>query len=57
VEQLLNGKERKLRNSGVRKQGSHDFIATFLHIALQNIQFFSHNLEEVQRAMFEAFMI
>ncbi len=57
VERLLNSKERKLRNSGVSKQGSHDSIATFPHIVLQNIQFFSHNSGEVERAMFEAFMM
>ncbi len=57
VERLLNGKERKLRNSGVSKQGSHDSIATFPHIVLQNIQYFSHNSGEVEWAMFEAFMM
>ncbi len=57
VERLLNGKERNLRNSGVSKQGSHDSIATFPHILLQNIQFFIHNSGEVGRAMLEAFMM
>ncbi len=57
VQQLSNGKKRKLRNSGVSKQGSHDSIATFPHIVLQNIQFFNHNSGEVERAMFEAFMM
>jgi hypothetical protein len=31
VKRLLNGNERKLRNSGVSQQGSHDSIATFPH--------------------------
>ncbi len=57
MEWLLNGKEKKLQNSGVSKQGSHDSIATFPHIVLQNIQFFSHNSGEVGRAMFEAFIM
>ncbi len=57
MKRLLNSKERILRNSGVSKQGSHDSIATFPHIVLQNIQFFSHNSGEVERAMFEAFMM
>jgi hypothetical protein len=29
VEELLNGKERKLRNSGVSKTESHDSIAEY----------------------------
>jgi hypothetical protein len=37
VKRLLNGKKRKLRNSGVSKEGSHDSIATFPHIILQNV--------------------
>ncbi len=57
VERLLNGNERKLRNSGVSKQGSHDSIATFPHIILQNIQFFNHNSGEVGPAILEAFMM
>ncbi len=43
TEKLLNEKKRKLRKSGVGKQGSHDSIATFPHIILQGVQFFSHN--------------
>ncbi len=57
VERLLNGNERRLQNSGVSKQGSHDSIATFPHIILQNIQFFNHNSGEVGRAILEAFMM
>ncbi len=57
MERLLNVKERKLRNTGVSKQGSHDSVATFPHIVMQYIQFFSHNSGEVERVMFEAFMM
>ncbi len=57
VERLLNGKLRKLRNSGVSKQEGHDSIPTFPHIVLQNIQFFSHNSGEVGRTMIEAIMM
>ncbi len=57
VERLLNGKERKLRNSGVSKQGSHGSIATFPHIILRNVQFFNHNSGEIRRAMLEAFIM
>ncbi len=57
VERLLNGKEGKLRNSGVSKQGSYDSISTVPHIVLQMIQFFSRNSGEVERAMIEAFMM
>ncbi len=57
MERLLNCQERKLQNSGVSKQGSHDSITTFPYIVLQNIQFFSHKSAEVGRAMFEAFMM
>jgi hypothetical protein len=57
VERLLNGKQRKLRNSGVRKQRCYDSVATFSHIILQNIEFFNHNSGEVGRAMLKAFKI
>ncbi len=57
VERLLDGKERKLRNSGVSKQGSHDSIATFPHYILQNVRSFSHNSGEVRRAIFGAVMM
>jgi hypothetical protein len=57
IERLLNGTERKLRNSRVSKQWSHDSFVTFPHIVLQNVQFFSHNSQEVGRALFEAFKI
>ncbi len=43
VEKLLYSEEKKLRNSEVSKQGSHNSIATFPHIVLRNIEFFSHN--------------
>ncbi len=57
VERLLDSKKRKLRNSGISKQGSHDSIATFPHIILQNIQLFNHNSGEEGRATLEAFMM
>ncbi len=49
---LLNGKERKFQNSKVSKEGSHNFITTFPHIVLQNVQLFSHITGEVGQAMF-----
>ncbi len=57
VERLLNGKGRKLRNSGVSKQRSHNLFVTLPHIVLLSIQYFRHNSGEVGRAMFEAFVM
>jgi hypothetical protein len=57
VERLLNGKKRKLRKSGVSKQGSHDSIATFPHIILQDMKFLNLNSGEVGHAILKAFMM
>ncbi len=57
VETLLYNKEKKLRNSGVSKQGSHDSISTFSHFVLQNITFFSRKSGEVGQTIFDAFIM
>jgi hypothetical protein len=57
VERLLNSKKRRLRNSGVSKQKSHNLFVTFPHIILEYIQMFSNNAGEFWRAIVEAFIM
>jgi hypothetical protein len=57
VERLLNRKKRKLQNSRVSKEKSHNFFVTLSHIIAQNVQFLNHNSGGVGWAMLEAFMM
>jgi hypothetical protein len=43
VERLKDCKEEELQNSEVSEQRGHDSTATFIHIILQSIQFFTDN--------------
>ncbi len=54
MERLMDSKNRKLQNSGVSKQRSHNHFVTFSHIVLENIQFFSHSSGELGQAALES---
>jgi hypothetical protein len=56
VERLLNSRNRKVQNSGVSKQWSHNFIVTFPYIRLDN-KVLGHNSGEFGQAGLEAFMM
>jgi hypothetical protein len=57
VEKLLNRKDRKKRNSGVSKHGSHDTVTFFSHIILTYFQFYSHSSGNREQTVFEAVII
>ncbi len=57
IERHLNGNKRKLQNARVSQQESHDSIAYFPHIILQDIKLSNQHLEVVGWAILEAIMM
>ncbi len=55
MEQHIKGNNMKLQDSRVSKHRSHDSIATFPHIRLQNVQFYDNNSGDVEQAMMRVF--